>query len=82
MILLDWSSARFAKDLSAFFASLHQSLEQVLLRAFHETQNGSYNHAEMQSSLLKRSIALNATYQQVSFELRLGRLSGQCSIDS
>jgi hypothetical protein len=75
MLLLEWSSARFATDLASAFGDLHTSLSSVLACAFEEKTPTAYNHTTAQSLLLKKSVTLNANYQQASFELRLGRLS-------
>lgn len=78
MILLRWSYTQFAaelaKELSEFQTCLRSSLE------VHSPDNvpsgtkipGYIAPAES----LKRSVSLDALYQQASFELRIGRVSG------
>lgn len=75
-VLLDWSTAQFAEDIASAFTGLRNSLDATLSR-IRSPGCKTFNHAQARSMLLKKSVALNASYQQVSFELRIGRLSGE-----
>lgn len=79
-MILDWSTAGFAEDIASSFSDLRKSLDATLSCLHTDTQK-SFDYGAAQSTLLKKSVALNANYQQVLFELRIGRLSGRVPSD-
>lgn len=78
MILLRWSSTHFAIELAKAFSELRACLQSSLEE--HTADNSSekiQNQGYIASAeLLKRSVSLDTLYQQASFELRVGRVSG------
>jgi hypothetical protein len=77
MMVLRWSSTRFAQEAAAAFSDLHRCLSLSLDGAFSGTLTMSSAHKNLHEKLLKESISLNATYSQAAFELRVGRVGGK-----
>jgi hypothetical protein len=70
-LVLEWSSAAFSHDIAASFGSLNRSLKSILADIPCTPSS--------QAELFKSVILLNSHYQQASFEVRVGRLSGELS---
>lgn len=79
MLLLRWSSPQIARDIAAAFANLHIGLQISLDKAFPRPNTSAIGDPAIHRLLLKQSVALNSTYHQASFELRLGRVGGKRS---
>ena len=81
LIFLQWSTAHFAQELSSALSSLHQCLKANL-----ETPFGIEHHDRPAilnpplDELLTKIVALNTSYQQASFELRVGRVGGKLKV--
>jgi hypothetical protein len=71
-LVLTWSSAGFARDITSSLALARQTLELALDHEDHSQKRSSAHIA-----LFQKSVALSAKYQQASFELRVGRMSGE-----
>lgn len=75
VLLLPWSSAQFAEDIASSFAGLRDCLYASLNGVFGDAPPQAYDYKATQAQLLRKSVTLNANYYQISFELRVGRLS-------
>ncbi|KAI0060839.1 hypothetical protein BV25DRAFT_1827399 [Artomyces pyxidatus] len=79
MLLLHWSSTRFADEVAGTFSMLYECLAIGLREAFdfdaHNASEPLPSRQNLLNNLLPRSILLNLTYSQAAFELRVGRLS-------
>jgi hypothetical protein len=67
-LVLEWSSAGFTRNIAESFALLRLGLSSI--------EKGASCDQKTQNALFTKSVALTANYQQASFELRFGRLSG------
>jgi hypothetical protein len=76
LVVLRWSSTRFAGEAAAAFVDLHRCLSLSLDSAFSGASTMASEHRKLHEKLLKDSISLNATYSQAAFELRVGRVGG------
>lgn len=76
MLLLRWSSTHFARNVASSFVQFHHCLSLHLDNAFSDLHPIPLNQ-DVHSGLLRQSISLDSVYQQASFELRVGRLSGK-----
>jgi hypothetical protein len=77
IVVLRWSSTRFAEDVAAVFADLHRCLSLSMDGAILGISTMSSEHKNLHKKLLQGSISLNATYSQAAFELRVGRVGGK-----
>ncbi|KAF9451224.1 hypothetical protein P691DRAFT_724576 [Macrolepiota fuliginosa MF-IS2] len=77
MIILKWSSTRFAVELAKALSELHNCLHSSLEEHGPDNVSGATPNLSYiaPTELLKRSISLDTLYQQASFELRVGRVS-------
>lgn len=76
MAVLRWSCTQFADETISALSHLHQSLSLSLDTAFTGNPSTTTAQHSLQEKLLKKSLALNATYSQAAYEVRLGKVGG------
>ncbi|KAJ8515521.1 hypothetical protein ONZ45_g7066 [Pleurotus djamor] len=75
LLILRWSSAQFAVDIVASFSKAHECLYYRLDTAFSNLPLAHHPASlTAHEQLLKLSVALNQSYAQATFELRIGRV--------
>ncbi|KAJ4483288.1 hypothetical protein J3R30DRAFT_3447405 [Lentinula aciculospora] len=78
LVFVRWSTARLAQDIASALSSLHQCLEANLQSPFQsDSQSPSQSPSTANvtlTGLRAKAVALNSSYQQASFELRVGRI--------
>ncbi|KAJ3777872.1 hypothetical protein FB446DRAFT_77222 [Lentinula raphanica] len=76
LIFLRWSTAHLAEDIASALSSLHQCLEANLELPFqfNSSRSPSVSTNIILTGLRAKAVALNSSYQQASFELRVGRI--------
>lgn len=76
MVVLRWSCTQFADETVSVLSHLHQSLSLGLDTAFTGNTSAITTQNSLHERLLKKSLALNVTYSQAAYEVRLGKVGG------
>ncbi|KAJ3748883.1 hypothetical protein DFH05DRAFT_612900 [Lentinula detonsa] len=75
LIFLRWSTAHLAEDIASALSSLHRCLEANLQLPFQSSSPSSTSIPNtILTGLRAKAVALNSSYQQASFELRVGHI--------
>lgn len=82
MAVLRWSSIQFADETISAVSCLHKSLSLSLDAAFSGQSAVGTTQNVLQDTLLKKSLALNTTYSQAMYAVRIGRVGGTRSINT
>jgi hypothetical protein len=78
LFLLEWSSAPFGEHIVDSLDTIHKCLACKLRVMLDDTLPIEVFQAEnLDKELVRKSVALDSVYEQVAFEIRLGRLNSK-----